>query len=254
VVLLTAAVLPAYRPVVGRTSGGSLPAQVGLEVRKSLSTRSGVALVATAVLIAPAAMAIAAASSTEHLDSATGPVVVTGMLSVLVLIALGVLSTAGEWTHGSVQTTYLLEPRRSRVLAAKALAVAAVGATVAALAATLAFGVLALLEPSMSFDGVVRAVLVVGVGGAAFALIGAGVGAALGNTPGALTGVYLVNLGVLPLLQTFKPALADNIDPGNAVLNLAMGDEQAQSIVILAVWVAVALVAGAVMTRRRAVQ
>jgi ABC-2 type transport system permease protein len=251
---MTAAVLPSTRPVVARRSGASLPAQVGLEVRKSLSTRSGVALVTGAALLAPAAMAVAVASSAEPLSSPTGPVVVTGMLSVLVLIALGVLSTAGEWTHGSVQTTYLLEPRRSRVLAAKALAVAVVGAAVAAVAAGLATGVLALFGPSVPFDGVGRAVLVVAIAGAVFALIGAGVGAALGNTPGALTGVYLVNLGVLPLLQTFKPALADNVDPGNAVLDLAMGDQQAQSITILAVWVAVTLVAGAVMTRRRAVQ
>jgi hypothetical protein len=251
---MTAALLPTSRPVAARRSGASLPAQVGLEIRKSLSTRSGVALVAAAALLAPAAMSVAVASSAQPLRSPSGPVVVTGMLSVLVLIALGVLSTAGEWTHGSVQTTYLLEPRRSRVLAVKALAVAAVGATVAVVAAGLSTGVLALFGPSVTFDGVGRAVLVVGIAGAAFALIGAGVGAALGNTPGALTGIYLVNLGVLPLLQTFKPALADKIDPGNAVLDLALGDRQALSITVLAVWVGVALVAGAAMTRRRAVQ
>ena len=61
------------------------------------------------------------------------------------------------------------------------------------------------------------------VAGAVFALIGAGVGAAIGNTPGALTGVYLLELGVLPMLQIFKPSLADRIDPGNAVLDLAQG-------------------------------
>jgi hypothetical protein len=251
---MTAAVLPVSRPVAARRSGASLPNQVGLEVRKSLSTRSGVALVAAAALLAPAAMSVAVASAAGPLSSPTGPVVVTGMLSVLVLLALGVLSTAGEWTHGSVQTTYLLEPRRSRVLVAKALAVAAVGAVVAAVAAALATGVLALFGPSVPFDGIGQALLVVGIAGAAFALIGAGVGAALGNTPGALTGVYLLNLGVLPLLQTFKPALADKIDPGNAVLSLAQGHQQAQSITVLVVWVSVALVAGAVMSRRRAVQ
>ena len=248
------AVLSPSRPVVARRSAASLPAQVGLEVRKSLSTRSGVALVGTAALLAPAAMAVAVASSAEPLSTPTGPVVVTGMLSVLVLLALGVLSTAGEWTHGSVQTTYLLEPRRARVLATKSLAVAGVGAAVAAIAAGLAAAVLALFGLSVSFDGVGRAVLLVGIGGAAFALIGAGVGAALGNTPAALTGVYLVDLGVLPLLQVFKPALADDIDPGNAVLDLAQANDQAQAVTVLVVWVAVALVAGAAMTRRRAVQ
>jgi ABC-2 type transport system permease protein len=58
----------------------------------------------------------------------------------------------------------------------------------------------------------------------------------------------------LPLLQVVKPALADKIDPGNAVLSLAQGDHRALSITILAGWVGVALVAGAVMNRRRAVR
>ena len=43
----------------------------------------------------------------------------TGMLTALVLLALGVLSTAGEWTHRSVQTTFLLVPQRGRVIASK---------------------------------------------------------------------------------------------------------------------------------------
>jgi hypothetical protein len=250
---MTAAVVSPVRPSARRT-GSSLPAQVGLEVRKSLSTRSGLALAGSAILIAPAAMAIASGAASEPLDHVVGPLVVGGMLSALVLVSLGVLSTAGEWSHGTVQTTYLLEPRRGRVLAAKAAAVALMGAVVAAVAASLSAGVLAVMEPSASWSGGGRAVAMIALAGAVFALIGAGTGAAVGNTPGALTGIYLLDLGLLPMLQVFKPALADKIDPGNAVLELAQGSHQAQSITILAVWVGVALVAGTVMTRRRAVQ
>ena len=243
--------VPSRRPpVAGRRS----PRRSWLEARKSVSTRSGLAVVAASALLAPIVLAVVAAASSEPLDNVVGPLVVTGMLTSLALISLGVLATAGEWTHGSVQTTYLLEPRRSRVLVAKAVAVAAIGAVVAAVADLLSAGVLALMEPSATWSGGFRAIAMIAVAGAAFALIGAGVGAALGNTPAALTGLYLVNLGVLPLLQTFKPALADKIDPGNAVLNLAQGDKTALSVTILAVWVGAALLAGAVMTRRRAVQ
>jgi hypothetical protein len=176
------------------------------------------------------------------------------MLSALVLVSLGVLSTAGEWTHGSVQTTFLLEPRRGRVLAAKGGAVALMGAVIALVAAGLSSLVLVVMEPSASWDGAGRALLTVGVAGATFALIGAGVGAAVGNTAGALTGIYLLDLGVLPVLQTVKPALADKIDPGNAILELAQGTHQASSVAILVAWVGVALLAGAVMNGRRAVQ
>jgi hypothetical protein len=222
-------------------------------VRKSLSTRSGLALVVGGLLLGPAAMAIAAGTANEPLGSAVGPLVVTGMLSALVLVSLGVLSTAGEWSHGSLQTTYLLEPRRGRVMAAKAAAVSVLGAAVALVAAGLSSLVLLTLQPSASWDGSVRAVLMVAVAGAAFALIGAGVGAAVGNTPGALTGFYLLELGLLPALQVFKPEVADKIDPGNAVLELAQGHSQALSITILVVWVGVALVAGTVLSRRRQV-
>jgi ABC-2 type transport system permease protein len=252
---MTAAVASpvSIRPTARRT-GPSLPAAVGLEMRKSLSTRSGKALAGAATVLAPAATAIAAGMASEPLDNVLGPLVVTGMLSVLVLVSLGVLSTAGEWSHGTVQTTFLLEPRRGRVMAAKAAAVALTGAVVAAVAAGLSALVLLAMEPSASWAGGARAIGMVAVAGAVFALIGAGVGAAVGNTPGALTGIYLLDLGVLPVLQVAKPALADRIDPGNAILELAQGAHQTLSITILAVWVGVALVAGVVLSRRRAVQ
>jgi ABC-2 type transport system permease protein len=249
---MTAAVLSPVRPTARRTSP-SLPSAVGLEVRKSLSTRSGLAVVVAAVLLAPAAIAIAIGTSAEVLDNVVGPLVVTGLLTALVLVALGVLSTAGEWSHGSIQTTYLLEPRRGRVLAAKAAAVALMGAVVAVGAAGISALLLVALEPSASWDGAGKAMIMVAVAGATFALIGAGVGAAVGHTPGALTGIYLLDLGVLPVLQTVKPEVADKIDPGNAILELAQGTHQALSIVILAVWVGVALAAGTLMSRRRQV-
>jgi ABC-2 type transport system permease protein len=210
-------------------------------------------VVVAAALLGPAAITLAAAMSSEHLDNVLGPLVVTGLLSALVLLSLGVLSTAGEWTHGTAQTTFLLEPRRGRVLAAKAGAVALMGAVTAAVATGISALLIVGLEPNASWDGGGRAMFMVVVAGGTFALIGAGAGAALGNTAGALTGIYLLNLGVLPVLQTVKPALADKIDPGNAVLSLAQGDHTALSITILVVWIGVALIAGTVMTRRRQV-
>jgi hypothetical protein len=92
------------------------------------------------------------------------------------------------------------------------------------------------------------------VAGVVFAVSGAGVGAALANTPAALTGTYLTLLGVMPILLNFKPALGEKVDPASAVLNLAQGAEQAQSIAVLAGWVVVPAVAGWVLTHRRAVQ
>ncbi|MDQ1661712.1 MAG: type transport system permease protein [Blastococcus sp.] len=241
------------RPVA-RPSGASLPKLVGLETRKSLSTRSGKSLAVTSVLFAPAAMAVAAVATTEPIGLAAGPIAVVGMLTAFVLLSLGVLSTAGEWSHRTVQTTFLLVPHRGRVLAAKSIAVAIMGALFAAMSAALAAGVLALTMSDLSWDGTARALGTVAAAGAVFAVIGAGVGAALGNTPAALTSLYLVILGAMPVLETVKPALATKIDPAGAVIDLATGHAQTTPVLILTGWVVVSLAAGAVMTRRRAVQ
>ena len=241
------------RPTARRT-GPSLPTLVGLEVRKSLSTRSGKSLAAASALLAPAAAAVASAASTEPLGSVVGPIAVMGLLTGYVLISLGVLSTAGEWSHRTVQTTFLLVPHRGRVLAAKAVAVALMGAVLAAVAAALSAGVLAALESGVSWDGAPRALIAVVAAGGVLAVTGAGVGAALANTPAALTSLYLVVLGVMPVLENVKPAVARTIDPANAVINLAQGAEQTQSIAVLAGWVVAASVAGWVLTHRRAVQ
>ena len=243
----------ATRPAV-RTAGPSLPALVGLEIRKSLTTRSGKALAAGSVVLAPVAATIATAASSEPLSSPVGPLAVMGMLTGFVVMAIGVLSTAGEWTHRSVQTTYLLVPYRGRVLAAKAVAVGLLGAAFTAVAVAASAGVLAIGYPDMTWDGALRAVAVVVGIGAVFAVIGAGVGAALGNSPASLTGLYLVILGVIPVINQFKPANGTKIDPSNALINLAQGSSQGASVATLAGWVVLSVVAGAVLTHRRAVQ
>src|SRR4051794_41795824 len=109
---MTAAVAASVpvRPVV-REAGPSLPALVGLEIRKSLSTRSGLALAGVSLLLAPAAMTLAGAAG-ENFGGIARPLAVGGMLSNLVLLALGVLSTAGEGSHGAGEDTYPPGARR----------------------------------------------------------------------------------------------------------------------------------------------
>jgi hypothetical protein len=250
---LTTPVAPVpVRPTARRT-GPSLPALVALEARKSLTTRSGRALAAASVLLAPAATTVGSAAG-EPLESPVGPLAVMGMLTAFVVLAIGVLSTAGEWSHKSVQTTYLLVPHRGRVMAAKAVAMGLLGAAFTAVAVSASAGVLAVAYPDMVWDGAAQAVIAVIGAGAAFAVTGAGVGAALANSPASLTGLYLVMLGAIPVLNQFKPEIGMKIDPSNAVINLAQGTETAQSIAILAGWAVVSLAAGAVLSHRRAVQ
>ena len=233
--------------------GPSLAGLVRLEARKSLSTRSGVALAATAALLAPAGVTANALSTTADVGRVASLLGGIAMITALVVLAVGGLATAGEWSHRTVQTTYLLVPRRGRVLVAKEAAVALLGAVLAAVSVGLAAAALALFGHGADWTGAGRAVAVAVLAGAVFAAIGAGVGAALANTPATLTGLYLLFLAVLPLLEGVVPQLL-RADPVKAVLLLAQGDGVGAAAGTLAGWVLVSTVAGALLSNRRPVQ
>jgi ABC-2 type transport system permease protein len=247
----TVSLLPAAG--TSRPSAPSLGLLSSIEVRKSLSTRSGKAVALVAVLLGPIAVAI---GSLGGEGTAPGAIILgfTGMLSALVLLALGVLSTAGEWTHKSVQTTYLLVPQRGRVLTSKIAALVVMGAAFAAVDAALSLVMLWVIPDPVAWTGIGQAIGVVIASGAAFAVIGAGIGAALGNSPAALTGTYLTMLGVMPILSVLKPTWAEKLDPVSSVVNLAQGYSTTTPILVISGWVVVSTIAGAVITRRRAVQ
>ena len=236
-----------------RRTGPSLPALVGLEMRKSLSSRSGLAFAASAVLMGPVGLLLAALDA--EFGWVAGPMGVVAMMTGLVMLALGAISTAGEWTHRTVQTTFLLVPRRGLVLSAKAVAVALLGAAFAAVSAAASLGVIAVVgADDLNWDGWLQATAVTVAAGAVFAVIGAGIGAATANTTAALTVLYLFILGVLPLVRVGKPELGDEVDPAHATMLLGQGMEETRSVIILTGWVVVSTVAGWVLTRRRPVQ
>ncbi len=245
----------ATAPVAGsmaRRTGPSFPVLTGLEIRKSLSTRSGKTVAALGVLVGPLGVMLATLTSGNGV-AAPMALGIMGMLIALVLLALGVLSTAGEWTHKSVQTTYLLVPQRGRVLAAKAVAMALLGLVLAALGVAGAVGALALLTSGVVWAGVTQAVITVIASGGAFAVIGAGIGAAVGNSAAAMTGTYLAVLGVLPVLNSVKPEIAEKLDPASSIVTLAQMGPATTPIVVISAWMVVSTIAGIVITRRRSV-
>ncbi len=243
---------PGPDPATARPTAPTVRGLVGLEARKSLSTRSGRAVAVAAALIAPTAVGIALASG-ERDGAVDAPLAVAGMLTALVLLALGVLSTAGEWTHRTVQTTFLTEPRRGRVVAAKLSAMAVLGAALAAVSVGTSAAMMALGGGDLDWTGAGRVVGVIVAGGAAFAVIGAGIGAAVTNAPAALTGTYLVVLGVLPVVSLVRPALSEKLDPTSALVDLAQGAATTTPLLVLAGWLVLSAVAGTVVTVRRAV-
>ena len=252
---MSTTLVPAAAPVTGslaRRTGPSFAALTGLEMRKSLSTRSGRAVAGLAVGVGPLGVLLATTTSGGEVPAVMA-LGIMGMLIALVLLALGVLSTAGEWTHKSVQTTYLLIPRRGRVLAAKGVAMALLGLVLAALGVGLASGALALFTPGVIWTAAWQAVITVIASGPAFAVIGAGIGATVGNSAAALTGTYLTVLGVFPVVYSVKPGIAEKLDPASSIVTLAMEGASTTPIAVIAGWVIVSTIAGILVTRRRSV-
>ena len=235
-----------------RRTGPSFPALTGIEIRKSLSTRSGKTVAALAVLIGPLGVLLATITSGGAVPAAVA-IGIMGMLIALVLLALGVLSTAGEWTHKSVQTTYLLVPHRGRVLAAKAVAMGLLGLVLAGLGVGLAVAALAAFTPGVIWFAAGQAIIAAIVGGAAFAVIGAGIGALVGNSAAALTGIYLTLLGILPVVSTTEPEIAEKLDPAASIVTLAQHGAATTPIAVIAGWVVVSTALGMVVTKRRSV-
>lgn len=143
-------------------------------------------------------------------------------LSSMIMLVLGVLATAGEFRHRTAMWTFLAEPRRGRVLAAKLVTLAALGTVVGALAFGLA---LAIALPWYAAKGVhtlpvplTSLWIGAALSGACYGLFGAALGALTRNTVGAILGglawVQIVEVG---LLQHFWPALAKWLPTGAAV-------------------------------------
>lgn len=107
-------------------------------------------------------------------------------------LALGVVAMTGEYRHGTISQTFLAARARSRVVAAKVVACAAVGAMLGLVALVPAYAVAAVWIPSKDAGFWLGAPLVLEIGGgslAACALLaaaGAGLGAIVKDQPLAL--------------------------------------------------------------------
>ena len=154
-----------------------------------------------------------------------GPFAVVGGAALL----LGSLGTAGEFRHQTITSTLLVAPRRGRLVAAKVLVHAGLGATLAVVACT-ASQVVAI--PWLSSQHIplgapidVVRVFVGGLAAAAlFGAAGAGLGALLGNQTAAVTVslVWLLALEGIVVSLTSTPTLHEWL-PGGALSAVAGG-------------------------------
>jgi ABC-2 type transport system permease protein len=124
----------------------SLIASVRAELLKLVTARSVRALAATIVVlgIVSAGRVVRSAGGTGGVTSGTPhawtQVVGAGLTPTLLVVLIGVLAFTGEVRHESLTPTFLVSPRRGRVVAAKILAAGVLGVLLTlALAAAAAF-------------------------------------------------------------------------------------------------------------------
>jgi ABC-2 type transport system permease protein len=232
---------------------------------KLRTTRAPWLLLAASLVVIQAGVAGVMGRSPDLDDPATVAAAMAhvGLVSLFTLV-LGVLAVAGEHRHGTATDTYLSEPRRGRVVAAKLVVTTLAGAAlgVAAAVAGLAATVVWYAAQGGSLDLTSAAVVRPTLGGvgwcAAFAAIGVGLGAVIRNLAAAITAALawlaLVEGVVGELLGEdvarwlpFRSgaALADLPDAGIAALT------KGQAALALAAYAAVLAVAGVSVTVRR---
>jgi hypothetical protein len=232
---------------------------VRVELRKSYDTRAGFWLLATIGLIVLAAEVIVLAVVTTQDEAiAFGDFIgVAAFLTSFLLPVLGIMVLTSEWSQRSAMVTFALEPRRSLVIAAKALV--GVLLTLATVAVAIAIGFVCnvlygLIEGNADwtfgwsdlFAFVITQVLAM-FGGFALAAL-------LLNTPAAIV-LFFVYKWVLPGLFALGAALVgwfDTIAPWidfqsaqEAIWDWSSsGEDWAQLVVSGIVWLVIPLTIG----------
>ena len=188
-------------------------------------------------------------------------------LAQLAIGVLGVLMITGEYSTGMIRSSLAAVPHRNPVLIAKALvfAVSAFVVTEAVGFAAFLLGQQALasthLQASLSTPGAVRAV----IGGALYltliGLLGVGLGFLIRNTAGAIATLFGMVL-VLPLLANALPSPYSTdvakylpLNAGTQIMTATHPDPNLlgpwAGIGVTALYALAALIAGAVMLKRR---
>jgi ABC-type transport system involved in multi-copper enzyme maturation permease subunit len=238
--------------------------QLLAELRKMRSTRTNLGLLAGMVaLILLTVLLVGFVTKAAELaghDDQHG-LLSAGTSAALFAALIGVMAITSEFRHGTIRPTFVVTPRRTRVVAAKVIASLLMGILFGLAAITLSFGigyaVLAVRDIPLALETNHVIWLFVGtpVMTAAWAAIGVGLGAAVRNQVFAVIGLIvwamvidnlLVNL--VPRIGGYTPggsSAALVADPADYVLTAPAGA------LILLAYVVTFVAAGALLVARR---
>jgi ABC-2 type transport system permease protein len=244
-------------------------AQLRSELLKQRTTQTNLALVAGMLgLVLFALLVHGFGLPADNLDGTSQQLMVLGLgevLAALFAALLGALSITGEIRHGTIRPTFLVSPRRGRVVAAKVAASTLIGAGFGLAACALAAGAgtaaLRIRGIDVQLDGGDYALLL--AGGTAAAALWAAIGVGLGAVIRAqVPTVVVITAWLLFVEGLLGGDLVGGIDdvrrfaPGAAAAAIT-GQEPgtllapAVGLVVLALYAIGAAVAGSLATVRR---
>jgi ABC-2 type transport system permease protein len=237
--------------------------QLLAEVRKLRSTRTNLGLLAGMVaLILLSVLLNGLASGIDlHSHDNQHALLSVGTSGALFASLIGVMAITSEFRHGTIRTTFVVTPHRSRVLAAKVIASLVMGVVFGMLAIALSFGVgyaiLAGRGVHLALDTNHVLLLVLGSLGmtALWAAFGVGLGAVVRNQVFAVVGLILWVMLVDSLLRGLVPRVG-RFTPTAASASLTAAPEDyllspvAGGLLLLA-YVGVLVAAGALVVARR---
>ncbi|WP_063780593.1 ABC transporter permease [Nonomuraea sp. SBT364] len=184
------------------------------------------------------------------------------LFAQLAVATFGVLVISGEYRTGSIRGSFMAVPQRLRLLTAKVLVftvVTAIVSTVSSVAAFLVGGQFIIGTTTLGDPGVSQAVFGTALYLTASGLFGLALGALVRHTPGAVVSVMALIL-VLPQLTSMLPgawgSAVHHHFTSNAGLQVVAANPSNplgpwSGYGVYLAWVAVTLVAAAVLMRRR---
>ncbi|MFK0186728.1 ABC transporter permease subunit [Streptomyces rubiginosohelvolus] len=216
---------------------------------KFRSVRSTVwTTVATAVLPVLGAVFVATTGSLQSDDTVLGGSLTLSVVAQMLAAVVGALVMTGEYSSGTIRTTFAARPRRSTVVAAKAALVAGVMYVLALASCALAYlvGDALLPEGRYAQGEPLPALFGIAASFAVAAVLGLAVGTLVRHSAGAVTTV----IGLLLLPSLFGPLFGDaerwiaGLSPTAALEKLTQtSDAAADTVGSLGPWPSLLLVA-----------
>ena len=234
-----------------------------VELRKQVDTRASLALLIVIVVAMLGITAIEVFGGSGMPKSFSNFSTLALMPLLMLLPVIGILAVTAEWSQRTALVTFVWEPRRGRVIAAKffaTLLLALLGAVLALGIAGLGTWIAGLTGPQV--DGTVVTGEITGLLVALVLLVAQGIafGLLIQNTPGAIVAYFVlpVIMTTLSLLVSWIGKYGEWIDFNTATQGITTGEFTAQTLsragVAIAIWIVIPGVLGLMRMWRREIK